>query len=176
MSKRSDLVLLGVITAAHGIKGEVKLKSFTADPKAVAAYGPLVSKAGETIEIERLRPEKDGFIAVLRGVRDRNRAEALRGTELHIPRDRLPAVKDDEIYVHDLVGLETILKDGTALGHMIGTQNFGAGELLEIRRAGSSETVFVPMTGNYIANIDTAGRRITLDLPPGYLDEGDPDT
>ncbi|CAN5380550.1 ribosome maturation factor RimM [soil metagenome] len=175
MTDRPGLVLLGVVTAAHGIKGEVKLRSFTADPKAVASYGPLVSKSGETIEIERLRPEKDGFIAVLKGVRDRTRAETLRGTELFVPRGRLPAVKEGEIYVHDLVGLDAVLGDGTVLGEMIGTRNFGAGELLEIRRAGASDTVFVPMTPDFIAAIDIAERRILLDLPDGYLDEGEPD-
>ena len=91
--RRSDgkeKVLVGLITGAHGIKGEVKLRSFTAEPKAIATYSPLQTAAGNAITVAKLRPQKDGFIASLKGVTDRNAAEALRGTGLFVPRERLP--------------------------------------------------------------------------------------
>src|SRR5687767_9090093 len=95
-----DMVLVGLITSAHGIKGEVKLRSFTADPEAIAAYSPLETANGEKIAIAKLRAQKDGFIAILKGVTDRNRAEALRGTELFVPRVRLPEPDEGEVYIH----------------------------------------------------------------------------
>ena len=102
--RRQGPRLVGVITGAHGIRGEVKLRSFTATPDALARYAPLTTATGGTIEIAKLRPQKDGFIAVLKGVTDRNAAEALKGTELFVPRDRLPAPGAGEVYVADLIG------------------------------------------------------------------------
>src|SRR4026209_328337 len=103
MAAPGDKVLAGVITGAHGIKGEVKLKSFTADPEAIATYGPLTTVRGEAFEIERLEAQKSGRLAALRGVRDLNRAEALKGAELFLERRQLPGLLNDEVYVHDLI-------------------------------------------------------------------------
>src|SRR5437763_868457 len=136
MSERDDMVLVGVITGAHGIKGEVRLKSFAAEPSAIAGYGPFATSTGEAIEIARLKPQKDGFIASLKGVTGRNRAEALKGRELFVPRGRLPPAKVNEVYVHDLIGLTVRLKDGSVLGEVIAVPNFGAGDLLEVKVEG----------------------------------------
>src|SRR5262245_48222364 len=101
----ANLILIGRITGAHGIRGEVKLQSFTDDPPNIARYGPLVTGTGAAIEILRLHRQRSGFIAALKGVGDRNAAEALKGSELFIARERFPLLADNEIYVHDLVGL-----------------------------------------------------------------------
>lgn len=175
MAAPGDRVLAGVITGAHGIKGEVKLKSFTAEPAAIASYGALVTARGESLEIEKLRTQKDGFIAVLKGVRDRNRAETLKGTELFLARRQLPEPEDDEIYVHDLIGVTAMSSAGEEFGTVIAVPNFGAGDLLEIRRDGMKETVLVPLAQAYVPKIDLDKAELTLDLPETYLDEGEPD-
>ncbi|MGE3874877.1 MAG: ribosome maturation factor RimM, partial [Parvibaculaceae bacterium] len=150
MASPDDRVLAGVITGAHGIKGEVKLKSFTADPKAIAAYGPLFASTGERFEIERLKVQKDGFIAALKGVGDRNKAETLKWVELFVPRRHLPEPEDDEVYIHDLIGVAVVEKSGAKFGTVVAVPNFGAGDLIEIRRDGIAETVLVPFAQDYV--------------------------
>lgn len=173
MASPHDKVLAGIITGAHGIKGEVKLRSFTADPKAIASYGPLLASTGERFEVERLKGQKDGFIATLKGVRDRNRAETLKGVELFVLRSQLPEAEDDEIYVHDLIGVTALTVSGEKFGTVVAMPNFGAGDLLEIRRDGVAETVLVPFAQDYVPKIDLERRELTLDLPETYLDEGE---
>lgn len=168
-------VLAGVITAAHGIKGEVKLKSFTAEPEAIASYGPLLTARGESLEIEKLRAQKEGFIAVLKGVRDRNRAETLKGAELFLRRAQLPEPDGDEVYLTDLIGMTAVSVSGEKFGTVIAVPNYGAGDLLEIRRDGIKETVLVPFAEDYVPKIDLDKAELTLDLPETYLDEGEPD-
>jgi 16S rRNA processing protein RimM len=164
-----DLVSVGAITGAHGIKGEVKLRSFTADPQAIAAYSPLETAKGAKIEIVRLRAQKDDFIAVLKGVTDRNAAEALKGTELFVPRARLPEPDDDEVYLEDLVGLPVLLKDGTVLGEIIAVANYGASDLIDVKIEGRRNTVLIPFGGGFTAEADA--EKVIVDLPDGYLDE-----
>jgi 16S rRNA processing protein RimM len=168
---RKDLVLIGRIVGAHGIKGEVKLQSFAAEPEAIARYGALRTERNETIEIEKLRSQKQGFVAVLKGVRDRNRAEALSGSELFIERSRLPAAAENETYIHDLVGLAVVTRDGSAFGRIVDVANFGAGDLLDVERPGTTATVLIPFTAEFVPDVDVAAGRITIDLPEGYLDE-----
>ncbi|WP_119387894.1 ribosome maturation factor RimM [Taklimakanibacter lacteus] len=175
MASPGDKVLAGVITAAHGIKGEVKLRSFTAEPEAIGSYGPLTTARGESLEIEKLKVQKDGFIAMLKGVRDRNRAEALKGAELFLWRAQLPEPEDDEVYMHDLIGVTALSPAGEKFGTVVAVPNFGAGDLLEIRREGIAETVLVPFAETYVPRIDLAKRELTLDLPETYLDEAEPD-
>ncbi len=166
----SDRVKVGVITGAHGIRGEVKLKSFTANPDQIANYGPLITTSGQAVEIETLRVQKDGFIARLGGVFNRNAAEALKGQELFVTRASLPETQDEEVYVHDLIGMKAKLSDGETLGHVVGLVNFGAGDLLEMLREENEETVLVPFAESYVRKIDRVHRRILLDLPEGYLE------
>ena len=163
-----DMVLVGAITAAHGIRGEVKLRSFTADPAAIATYSPLETAAGGKIEIAKLRTQKDGFIAILKGVTDRNAAEALRGTELFVPRERLPEPGDDEVYVHDLIGLAVHLADGSPLGEIVDVADYGAGDLIDVKVAGRKDTVLIPFAPQYVR--ETAAERVVVELPEGYLD------
>ena len=149
------LILLGRITGAHGIKGEVKVKSFTTDPKAIATYGPLQTTIGAPIEILTLKPARDHFICTLRNVPDRNAAEALTGTELFTTRDRLPS----ELLLADLIDKPVTLKS-SVLGTIAGFQNFGAGELLELDNG-----TLIP-----VAFIIATGETVEVSLPEGYLD------
>lgn len=167
----AEKVLVGVITGAHGIRGEVKLRSFTAEPEGLAAYSPLETAKGVKIEVARLRPQKDGFIAILKGVTDRNAAEALKGTELFVPRERLPEPEDDEVYVHDLIGLPVHLVDGSLLGEIVDVADYGAGDLIDVKVEGRKDTVLIPFASDYVREAD--GEKVVVDLPEGYLDAED---
>jgi 16S rRNA processing protein RimM len=166
-----ERICVAQIGAAHGVRGEVKLRSFTADPMAVKDYGPLESEDGTTrIEIEALRPAKDHLVAVLRGVRGREAAEALRNVRLFVPRSRLPELADaDEFYHADLIGLAVVDPAGETLGTIVAIQNFGAGDLLEIRATGASETVLLPFTVATVPAVDIAGARVVIDPPQGLF-------
>lgn len=159
----ADRVVVAQFGAAHGIKGEVRLKSFTGAPVDVAAYGPLESPDGRRFEIEAVRPaagtSPDMLVVRLKGVRDRNTAETLTGLELSVPRDRLPAPDADEYYHADLIGLAAEAPDGEALGTVVAVHNYGAGDLLEIApRRG--QTFLLPFTREVVPEVDVAGRRL----------------
>ena len=133
-------VCLGQIGAAHGVRGEVRLRSFTAEPAAIANYGPLEAEDGRVFEIETLRPAKSPdqhhFVARLAGIADRSAAERLANIKLYVPRERLPAPEEpDEFYHADLIGLAVVDSAGQRLGSVVGIHNFGAGDLIEVRRA-----------------------------------------
>ena len=163
----TDRICVAQIGAAHGIRGEVRLRSFTEDPMAVTAYGPLESEDGtQRFTIEALRPAKDHFVARLAGIDDRAAAEKLTHTKLYVPRDRLPPVEDDETYYHaDLIGLAAVTPDGKPLGTVTAILNFGAGDLVEIRPQGGGEPLMVPFTDTAVPEIDmAAGRMIVVPL------------
>lgn len=164
-----DLVSVGVITGAHGVRGEVKLMSFTEQPDKIADYGPLETRTGGRIEIVKLRPRTDGFIATLKGVTDRDRAEALKGTELFVARTLLPETSGDEVYLRDLIGLGVWLKDGGILGEVVNVADYGAGPLLDVMLAERDETVLIPFSKAFITATDIKGRKIMVDLPENYL-------
>jgi 16S rRNA processing protein RimM len=172
----ADRVVVARFGAAHGVRGEVRLKSFTADPLAIRSYRPLTAADGRAFAIKTARPaagtSPDMLVVALDGITTRNEAEALNGVELFLPRDRLPGTEPDEFYHADLIGLDAVLADGTGLGTIVGVQNFGAGDLLEIA-PGVGRTMLVPFTRAVVPEIDTAGRRVVVDPPPGLLDEGD---
>ena len=155
----ANLILLGHITGAHGIRGAVKIKSFTSDPKDIASYGPLQASGGRAIEILRLKPAKDEFIADLKDVKDRNAAEALSGTDLFIAREKLPPLKPGEFYLNDLIGKD-VVGDGTRLGKVASIENYGAGDLMELDNG-----ELIP-----VAFISAAGDNIAVTLPPSYLE------
>lgn len=160
-------VLVGRILGAHGIRGEVKLASFTAEPAAIATYSPFDTARGARIEIVRLRASKDGFIAVLKGVSDRTAAEALKGIELFIDRDRLPPPAEGEVYHVDLIGRPVALADGASLGEVAGIENYGAGDLLDVRIEGRADSVLIPLSSRFVT---LEADRIVAHLPDGYLD------
>jgi 16S rRNA processing protein RimM len=173
MGTPRDQVLVGVIVGAHGIKGEVKLKSFTSDPLSIGRYGPLQSSSGKQFEIAKLKTAKDDFIASLKNVNDRNEAETLKGVELFAAREKLPKLKTHEVYAHDLMGLDVVLENGTALGKLVAMPNYGAGDLLEVAVDGKAETVLIPFTNAFVPQDDFSSGRIIVNLPEGYLDDDD---
>jgi 16S rRNA processing protein RimM len=157
-------VLLGIIAAAHGIRGEVKVKTFTESPGGLSAYGPVTTKDGRELQITSLRVPNPGEAVVrLRGIDDRNAAESLKGQALYVPRDALPKPDEDEYYLTDLIGLRAEDAAGNALGLVRGVQNFGAGDMIEIEFAdGASE--FVPFTREAVPAVDIAGGRVIIEF------------
>jgi 16S rRNA processing protein RimM len=161
----ADRICVAQIGAAHGIRGEVRLRSFTGDPMAIASYGPLESEDGtRRFTIETLRPAKDHFVARLEGVSDRNAAEQLTNLRLYVARDRLPPAGDGEFYHADLVGLAAVTPDGVTLGTVTAVHNFGAGDVIEIKPE-SGEALLVPFTDAAVPEIDlAAGRMVVVPL------------
>ncbi len=157
-------IRVGVILGAHGIRGEVKLKSFTADPRAIATYGPLVSDSGETFEITKLKLQVEDFICTLKNIADRNKAETLKSTELFITRAQLPK---DELYLHDLIGAP-IFNGDAPLGTIIGFENFGAGDLIDVKIEDRSDTVLIPYNNTFI--VEASKEKVVVNLPDGYLE------
>ncbi len=169
-----DRVCLGVIVGGHGVRGAVKVKPFTAEPLDVAAYGPLTDAQGRSWHLRQPRVQKGVVVAQLEGITDRTTAETLRGTELFLARDRLPAPAEDEYYHADLIGLAAETVDGTVLGTVSAVFDFGAGDLLEIRPEGGRE-VLVPFTDTAVPQVDLAGGRVVVAPPPGLLDPARPE-
>jgi 16S rRNA processing protein RimM len=160
----AEQVLLGRIVDAQGLKGEVRINSFTGAPEDIAAYGPVSDGAGRSFVIERVRPLKGGaVVAQLRGVTERTAAEALKGTELFVARAVLPEPDEDEWYYEDLVGLKALAPDGAEIGAVVAVQNFGGGDLLEIKPADSAKTVFVPFTKAAVPVVDVKGGRVVVE-------------
>ena len=162
----SNRVLLGHVAGAHGIRGEVLIKSYTDDPGDIASYGPLQDEAGtRSIVFKSARPTPKGIIARIEGVEDRNAAEALRGTKLFVDRAALPEPDEDEFYHTDLIGLKVVTTDGTDVGEVVAIQNYGAGDLLEYRLTGQKRTELVPFTAACVPDIDLEAGRVTVVLP-----------
>jgi 16S rRNA processing protein RimM len=162
----AERIWVAQIGGAHGIRGEVKLKSFTADPMAVKDYGLLTSEDGSAhFTIETLRPAKGHLVARFRGVDDRNAAERLTNIKLFIPRERLPPPAPDEFYHADLVGLAAVTGDGTAFGTVVAIHDFGAGVILELRPSADDTTILLPFTEAFVPTVDIAGGRIVV-APP----------
>jgi 16S rRNA processing protein RimM len=157
-----DRVLIAQFGAAHGVRGEVRLKPFTEDPLSVTHYGPLEAEDGRRFEIEAARPAKDMLVVRLKGVADRNAAEALKNLRLYVAREKLPAPADDEFYHADLVGLAAQTTGGEAFGVVKAVHNFGAGDLLEIEPAAGGPTVLLPFSETSVPTVDIAGRRIVV--------------
>jgi 16S rRNA processing protein RimM len=166
MRSDSRKVCVARIGAAHGVRGEVKLWSFTQDPAAVASYGPLETQDGtRRFEIEALRPAKDHFVARIAGVGDRDAAEQLRNLELYIPRARLPRIEEANTFYHaDLIGLTAVTQDGGEIGTVSAIHNFGAGDVIEIKQA-AGDPLLVPFTGEIVRQIDLGARKIVVVRP-----------
>lgn len=165
-------VLLGRITGAHGIRGDVLVHSFAAVPEDIVAYGALADAAGTQFKLKLVGSTAKGLIARIAGVTDRNGAQALRGTELYVARDKLPAADDGEFYHADLIGLTAVSPDGAPLGEVVGVENFGAGDLIEIRLLARTGTELVPFNATCAPSVDLAARRIVIVLPEAAPDEG----
>lgn len=155
------------IGAPHGVRGELKLWPFTGDPAAVADYGALETEDGaRRFEIETMRAAKDHFVVRLVGIADRDAAEKLVNTDLFVPRERLPAIDEEDTYYHaDLIGLAAVTPDGVALGHVTALHNFGAGDLIEIATPQGGEPLLLPFTDAIVPEIDIAKKKIVVVLP-----------
>ncbi|WP_374370113.1 ribosome maturation factor RimM [Dongia sp.] len=179
------MVLMGAIIGAHGIKGEVKVKSFAGTPAAIATYGALEDAKGRSFDLTLVGQAspgkgpggKDVLIARIKGVGDRNAAEALKGVELYVARDRLPQIAGaEEFYLADLIGLTAFDQHGNAMGKVVAVENYGAGDVLSIE-GGSPGAFDVAFTRALVPVVDVAGGRLELDLPDGFFDkpEGEPE-
>jgi len=163
--RRADRVLLGRITAAQGLRGEVRVTSFTAAPEDIGAYGPLTDGKGRAHVIEALRVIKGGVLALtLAGVRDRSAAEALKGAELFVAKDRLPPPDEEEWYYDDLIGLRAFGPDDRFVGEVAAVQNYGAGDLLELRLA-EGGAALLPFSRACVPVVDIAAGRLTVVMP-----------
>ena len=167
MPASSHLVLLGVFGAAQGVRGEVRIKSFTDDPKSIGGYGPLTDKTGaRRFVVESLRPLRDDMlVARLKDVTTRDDAAALTDVEIFVRREQLPPPDADEFYYDDLIGLAAVTREGEALGKLVGLRNFGAGDILEISPESGGETLLLPFTKAVAVDIDFAAGRVVIDPP-----------
>jgi len=171
MSESSEnRICVGAIAGAFGVSGEARLKSFCAEPQAIAGYGPLTTEDGTrrfTLRITRV--VKGGFAARLSGVATREQAEALKGTRLYAPRDKLPVLPDDEFYHADLIGLTVLDTGGGEIGKVRAIHDHGAGDMLEVTGPGGA-MVLIPFTRKAVPTVDLATGRIVADPPEGTLD------
>ena len=159
------LVILGVVGAAHGVKGEVRVKSSTAEPADIARYGPLLLVDGRKLVVKNVRPGGEVVIVKFEGVNDRNAAEALKFQTLAVPREKLPLIGDEDDFYHaDLIGLRCETADGVAVGVVTAVHDFGAGDILDIKVPGKP-----PMTLGFtkanVPVVDIAGGRLVIVLP-----------
>ena len=151
----SERICVGAITGAFGVAGEVRLKSFFADPTAIADYGPLYTEDGSRSFVVKLtRPVAGGLGARVTGIKTKEEADALRGTELYVDRTRLPSLPDDEFYHSDLIGLQAVDTGGVMLGSVVAVHNHGAGDILEITGPGRKSALMLPFT---LAAVPTVG-------------------
>ncbi len=162
-------VLLGVVAAPHGVRGLVRIKSYTEDAKAVASYGPLTDESGKKeYRVEALSVARGAVLARIEGVADRDAAEALRGLRLYVERGRLPETGEREWYEADLVGLAAIGRDGRDWGKVVAFHDFGAGSVMEV-----SAGLMLPFTDEVVPEIDVEGGKVVVDPPPSLLAAGD---
>ena len=158
-------VCVARIGAAHGVRGAVKLWTFTEDPFAVTRYGPLATGDGtRCFEVANAREGKGHLVATLKGVTTRNEAERLNGIELYVAREKLPVTDDDEYYHADLIGLAAVTTADAPLGKVIAIHNFGAGDIIEIAPS-KGATMLLPFTNAVVPSVDIAGGRVVIELP-----------
>lgn len=157
-------VLVGALAGAFGVQGEVRLKSFCAEPEAIVGYAPLVAADGRSFGIRITRSLTGAFAARVTGVVTREQAEALKGLRLFAPRDRLPALEEDEFYHADLIGMAVVDPGGAPLGRVRAVHDHGAGDVIEIARPGAAD-LLIPFTRAAVPTVDLAGRRMVVDPP-----------
>ncbi len=164
----SDRVCVGVIGAPHGVRGLVRLKSFTAEPEAAAAYGPLCDESGREFRLTVTGRAKEMLVCRVDGVGDRAAAEALKGVALYLPRAALPPAADpDEFYHADLIGLAAVTADGTEIGRVAAVYDFGGGDLLEVAPAAGGSPLVLPFTREAVPEVDLVSGRVVIAPPPG---------
>jgi 16S rRNA processing protein RimM len=161
----SDLILVGRVAGAFGVRGEVRLTSYAAEPAALLTYRDLKRQDGSPgLTLVSGRPAKGGLVVRAKEVATREEAEALRGLQLYVPRDVLPEPEEDEFYVADLIGLSAVTPEGEVLGTIKSAQDFGAGDLLEIQPP-SGASWYLPFTKEAVPEVHLAERKIVAVRP-----------
>jgi 16S rRNA processing protein RimM len=169
------LVAIGIFGAPHGVRGEIRTKAYTENPRSLAAYGELTDAAGaKRFKIAALRLLKDDMVVVrIEGVADRDAAAKLTGTEIFARRENMPPPDEDEFYHADLVGLRAVTVAGEEIGRVVGLSNYGAGDILEIAAKAGGDTLLLPFTKAVAPEIDFAGGRIVI-VPPREVEGDEP--
>ncbi|WP_035303590.1 ribosome maturation factor RimM [Brevundimonas aveniformis] len=161
-----NLILVGQVGGAFGVRGEVKITAFTDDSMALVAYSPLLRADGSVaLTLTGARPDKKGVVARAQEVATKEQADALRGLKLHVPRDRLPEPDEDEFYLSDLIGLEVRDVSSAVLGKVRSVPNFGAGDLLEIAPAGGGQTWYLAFTRANVPELHIADGWLVVQPP-----------
>ena len=165
-----DLICVGVLAGSFGVRGEVRLKSFTADPEAISDYNPLYTEDKvKSFDVALIRPVKGGFAVRVSGVLTKEQADELKGVKLFAPRDRLPSLPDDEFYHADLIGLDVYDTGGVHFGKVKSVMNHGAGDLLEIQGPNLKSSILLPFTLAAVPTVDLSSGRIIVDPPEGTV-------
>ncbi|HVJ79260.1 MAG TPA: ribosome maturation factor RimM [Hyphomicrobium sp.] len=163
---KKDRVLLGEITGVHGIRGDLLVRSYTQAPEAIASYGPLADASGARhFSLKVVRSTDKGIVARIEGIADRTAAEKLRGTKLFVDRARLPETEAAEFYHADLIGLKAVSEDGAHLGEIVSVQNFGAGDLLELKPVSGAATEFIPFEDQWVPRVDLKSGLVVINQP-----------
>lgn len=164
----TERICVGVLAGSFGVQGEVRVKSFCAEPTDIASYGPLFTEDGSrSFKVTLTRPVAGGLGARLSGVMTKEAADALRGISLYVDRAKLPALPDDEFYHADLIGLDVLDTGGVLIGKVLAVHNHGAGDLLEIKPDGPKDAIILPFSRAIFPTVDLKARRIVADLPEG---------
>lgn len=175
MTTDSRLILVGQIGGGFGVRGEVRVTAFTADPLALTAYGPLLRADGSVaLTLTSTRPDKNGVVGRAREIATKEQADALRGLKLYVPRNRFPEPEEDEFYLADLIGLEVRDIAGAVMGSVKSVQNFGADDMLEIAPAAGGPTWYLPFTKEATPELRIAEGWLTA-VPPNEVGEREPD-
>jgi len=165
MDEPSRLIRVGRVAGAFGVRGEVRISTYTEQPMSLLAYGALLDQRGAvSLELTTARETKGGLIARAKGIETKEQADALRGLILHVDRAALPEPDEDEFYLTDLIGLSAVAPDGTALGKVRSVQDFGAGDLLEIAPP-AGNTWYAPFTREVVPKVDIVGGKVVVDRP-----------
>lgn len=180
VAMRDDLVLVGEFGRSHGLKGEVRLKSHTGDPQAIADYKPLIASNGKTYSFKNVRQAPGGapdiLIVVVDGVTTREASEALNRVQLYLERDKLPPPdEEDEFLLADLIGLSVHNEAGETIGTIVGVPNYGGGDLLEIAPAIKGPTALLPFTKAFVPTVDIKAKRVTAALPDDFFETAKPE-
>jgi 16S rRNA processing protein RimM len=174
MTQKDDLVLMAVIGAPHGVRGEVRAKTYTDDPLALGAYGALQDDAGRQYKVSTIRPAKNVVVMRLAGIDTREKAEALKGTSFYVARDLLPdgSLQDDEFFQADLVGLAVRDTSGRTYGEIQAVHNFGGGDILELAEVGK-RSVMIPFSEAAVPQIDRTSGFVLVDPMAAGLDDAE---
>lgn len=163
-------ICIAEVMTAHGIRGLVKLRCYLEDPADLKDYNPLSDEKGKTYELILKNPIQRDWVAEIKGITDRNDAEKLRGLKLYVDRDKMPETDDDEFYYEDLIGCKAISAQGLVLGEVVSVENFGAGDLLEIKPV-TGQTYYLPITEPYVQDIQIENQTIIIEPAAEFMNE-----